>query len=625
LAQQVKLQVTIAGESVAPLSGINISQDAYQHHSFEILLAADAFQDTGRAILEQSKKYIGQECQIHFAPDLFRGQQSENEFIGIVTEVRLSRFSNGSRTVILQGYSPTILLEGHPQSRTFTDAKLTDIAEATLESIPHSLSTQIGATKSTKPLPYTVQYNESNYAFLQRMAARSGEWCFYNGTTFIYGELPRNSKVELPLVKDLFDLDFSFKVMPIDFKVFSYDYLNSTVYESKSGSAQTGSLDDYGKFAADQSSQLFSQKPSLATRQLIANQQELDDLSKNQKNAVATNLVMMQGTSDNPFLNVGTIINITGETANEQDYGEFIITSLSHNIGSSLDYQNSFTAIPAELESPPSPSISQPICETQSATVIDNNDPDKLGRVKVAFPWQDDKSSESTPWIRVAQTYGGGKSHGFYFVPETDTEVMVGFEHNNPEKPFVINSLYHKDFNPSAWANGSNTMKVIKTKSGNQIHLIDGKDEEKIRIFHKKGDDPHNEICLEMEGDGKITITSQGDIDIVAAKSIKMEAGENIEMTAGEDFSISVGSNMATDVGSKLEQKANSIAVTASQAMEVTAGTEVSIDGGTTVAVSGGSDVSVESGASTTVKGGANLSLEGGMAASLKGGLVKIN
>ncbi|MEM8969269.1 MAG: phage baseplate assembly protein V, partial [Bacteroidota bacterium] len=468
-----------------------------------------------------------------------------------------------------------------------------------------------------KTLPYIVQYNESNYAFLQRMAARSGEWCFYNGTEFIFGELPRNDKVELPLVKDLFDLDFSFKVIPANFKVFSYDYLNSEVYESTSSSAKTGNLDDYGKFALDQSTQLFSQEPSVATRQLIADQQELDELSETKKTAVATNLVMMHGTSDNPFLNIGTIINITGETANEQDYGEFIITSLSHNIGSSLDYQNSFTAIPAELESPPPIAVNPPVCESQSATVIDNADPDKLGRVKVTFPWQDKKSSESTPWIRVAQTYGGGKEHGFYFIPETDTEVLVGFEHNNPEKPFVISSLYHKDFNPSVWANDKNSMKVIKTRSGNQIHLIDDEDTEKIRIFHKDDDNPHNEICLEMEGDGKITITSQGDIDIIAAKSIKMEAGEDINMAAGRDFSISVGNNMATDVTSELEQTANAITVSAN--------TDIGMSGGTNVEVTGGAEVKVEGGASATVKGGANLNLEGGAVANLKGGIVKIN
>ncbi|MGB3589501.1 MAG: type VI secretion system Vgr family protein [Tunicatimonas sp.] len=622
MAQQVELHVTIAGESVAPLSGVSISQDIHQHHTFEISLAADAFRDTGRAILEQSKKYVGKECHIRFLPDLFRSKQTENEFIGIITEVRLSRLSNGQRTIQLQGYSPTILLEGYPQCRTYQEMSLLDIFDSALEAIPQSLETEITSTKERNNLPYVVQYNESNYAFLQRMAARFGEWCFYNGTQLIFGEPSRDKKVNLPLVKDLFNLDFSFKVQPANFKVFSYDYVNSAVYESSGANSQINNLDSYGKFALRQSEQLFSQEPSRATTQLVAEQQELDSFVENQKTASANSMVVLSGTSDNPLLNVGTIINITGEAANEQDYGEFIITSLSHHIGSSLDYQNSFTAIPAELESPPPIYVKQPVCESQSAIVIDNNDPNKLGRVRVAFPWQS-ASEPSTPWIRVSQAYGG-EEHGFYFIPEIKAEVMVGFEHNNPEKPFVLSSLYNKDSTPSVWSQNGNVMKVIKTRQGNQIHLIDDGGKEKIRIFHQQDDDPKNEVCLEMEGDGKITIKTKGELDI-SAKSIKIEAQENIDITAGQDHSLSVGNNMTTDVGSKFEQNANSIAVTANQSMGVTAGTEVSIDGGTTVAVSGGADVSVEGGASATVKGGANLSLEGGIAASLKGGLVKIN
>ena len=199
MAQQVKLQITIAGETVSPFSGLSISQDVHQHHRFEIALPADAFRDTAKAILEQSKKYIGQECHIRFAPDLFRKDKPENEFIGLVTEVRLSRLSNGERSIVLQGFSPTILMEGNLQNRTYTELNLASIAESTLDSIPHSLSTKIQPTFS-QTLPYVAQYAESNYKFLQRMAARYGEWCFYDGTELIFGSLPRDKKVELPLV-----------------------------------------------------------------------------------------------------------------------------------------------------------------------------------------------------------------------------------------------------------------------------------------------------------------------------------------------------------------------------------------------------------------------------------------
>ncbi len=612
MAQQVKVHITIAGESVSPFSGVSISQDINQHHTFEISLPADAFKDTGKAILEQSKKYIGQECHIRFSPDLFRRDKGENEFIGIVTEVRLNRSSQGKRTILLMGYSPTILMEGHSQCRAFYEMSVSEIASSMLESIPHSLEAQINPS-SSPTLPYVLQYYESNYKFLQRMAARIGQWCFYNGTKLIFGELPRDQKVNLPLVKDLFNLDFSFKLLPVNFNVYAYNYEKNEVYQSKGADVTVNDLDEYGKFALEESGRLYSQEPSSVSSQLISGQQELDSLAVNRKTATASNLVMMNGTSDNPFLNVGSIINITGETKSEQDYGEFVIISLQHAIGESYDYQNSFTAIPAEIESPPPPSVPEPVCSTQPAVVVDHNDPDQLGRVKVKFPWQDEVT---TPWIRVSQVYGASNADdpGFYFVPEIDTEVMVGFEHNNPEKPFVLSSVYHLNSAPSAAADPENQTKIIRTRSGNQVHFIDEDGKEKIRIF--QNDDSINEICLEMDGDGKITIKTAGLLDI-SAKSINIEAQENIDINAGTDFNLTVGGNLKTDVTSNLEQKANAVSISAN--------TDVGIEGGTNVEVSGGVEVNVDGGVNTSVKGGAELSLEGSAMASLKGGLVRIN
>ncbi|WP_282057310.1 phage baseplate assembly protein V, partial [Maribacter luteus] len=71
----------------------------------------------------------------------------------------------------------------------------------------------------------------------------------------------------------------------------------------------------------------------------------------------------------------------------------------------------------------------------QRGWVLDNADPNGLGRIKVQFPWQKPMGT-STPWIKMATPYSGS-GKGFYFIPEKDEEVLVGFEGDNPEKPFV--------------------------------------------------------------------------------------------------------------------------------------------------------------------------------------------
>ncbi len=51
--------ITIEEEQLSPFSRISITQELHQHHSFEVVLPVDAFENVSRDILQQSKKYIG--------------------------------------------------------------------------------------------------------------------------------------------------------------------------------------------------------------------------------------------------------------------------------------------------------------------------------------------------------------------------------------------------------------------------------------------------------------------------------------------------------------------------------------------------------------------------------------
>ena len=254
---------------------------------------------------------------------------------------------------------------------------------------------------------------------------------------------------------------------------------------------------------------------------------------KMRQNTTTAGMVQMHGNSDNPHLAIGAIVNITGEAATEHDHGKYIITAVSHHISGTRSYQNSFTAVPADVQLPPPPYRPHPRIETQRAEITDNNDPDKMGRVKVRFPWQE--GTETTPWIRIIQPYAGkgerGGLHGFHFIPEIGTEVLVGFEHNQPVRPFVLGNVYHGEAKPEPWASSSNSTKIIRTRNGNEIRLVDTGGKEKIHIYHRKDEDHYNEIKLEMEGEGTITIETKGQLNL-KAKNIRMVAEENITMSA---------------------------------------------------------------------------------------------
>ena len=70
--------------------------------------------------------------------------------------------------------------------------------------------------------------------------------------------------------------------------------------------------------------------------------------------------------------------------------------------------------------------------------VTNNNDPDTMGRVKVALPWL--APDFETDWARVCQV-SIGKKYGTLFLPDVGDEVLVGFEFGDVRRPYVLGGL----------------------------------------------------------------------------------------------------------------------------------------------------------------------------------------
>src|SRR5262245_99993 len=159
--------------------------------------------------------------------------------------------------------------------------------------------------------------------------------------------------------------------------------------------------------------------------------------------------------------------------------------------------------------------------------VTNNNDPDKLGRVKVKFPWLSDR--DESHWARIAAPMGG-KERGVYFLPEVDDEVLLAFEHGNVTRPYVIGALWSKEDKPPANnGDGKNNLRLIKSRSGHTIKLNDEDGKETIEIIDKS---EKNSIVINTK-DNSITIKSEKDITLAAKGTIKLDA-EKIEIKSSD-------------------------------------------------------------------------------------------
>ncbi|QYO62084.1 phage baseplate assembly protein V [Leptolyngbya sp. 7M] len=188
--------------------------------------------------------------------------------------------------------------------------------------------------------------------------------------------------------------------------------------------------------------------------------------------------------------------------------------------------------------------------------VTNNKDPDKLGRVKVRFPWLSDK--DESHWTRIAIPMAG-KDRGLYFLPEVGDEVLVAFNQGNLHDPYILGALWNKtDRPPATNEDGENNIHMIKSRSGHTITLDDTSDQEKITICDKTKknqiviDSAKNTITIQVEQEltieakGNITLrTSGGDVAITcqnfsvqAQQKCQIKAAANLDLEANTGLGV---------------------------------------------------------------------------------------
>jgi uncharacterized protein involved in type VI secretion and phage assembly len=164
--------------------------------------------------------------------------------------------------------------------------------------------------------------------------------------------------------------------------------------------------------------------------------------------------------------------------------------------------------------------------------VSDNQDPDKLGRVKVRFPWLDEAYSSS--WAPVMQL-GAGPESGTFFLPAVDDEVLVGFEHGRIDRPVVVGGIFNKTDMPPTYGqfldNGAVTGRGIWSRKGHRITLHDADDSAGIVIRAADGAGG-SVVSIGLNAtDRKLVIQSEGAVEVEAIGDITLK-GANVTVQA---------------------------------------------------------------------------------------------
>jgi type VI secretion system secreted protein VgrG len=599
MSQQVNVKIELeGGKQLTHCSSLRITQKLFKHHKFEIKIPFEVLEKEDEHFFKSSHETVcGKKITVSFDSEYVDSKQDRFKYVfkGVVTEISLRNKGDLTNTFIISGYSPDILLEDVCTKRTFLDKTLNDIFSDVLNSYPSNLLKKSLNPQNSSPIKYTVQYNETNFEFLRRLAAEYGEWFYYDGEQLLLGK-PSAPADATFAIDGAQTFDMSISLQPSKVKFGAYDYKQDATYDADATLHEDAGLNMFGKFALDESDKLFSQNSYLLATKPIFSQSDLTQYAKVKSSVAASELITFEGSGEWPNISVGTVVTVKGSLpekggrSSEQDFGKYLVTEITHKVDSSGNYSNYFTAVPESVNFPPrNPYVEHPIGQTELAKVIDNKDPDNLGRVKVEFAWPGDASKESD-WIPVGTFYAGsGDSRGMLFVPDIDAQVFIDYELNHAEYPFVSTSIYSNRGGVRKIADKNNE-KYIYTQSGNQIVFYDSDDNKsKIEITNENKTDTI--ISISFEDKGKISIKTSGLVEVEAQEDISMKAtkkitleGENIEIKATNSLTCT-GTQKATLKGSeiKIEADTNATMKANAQAKISSSLTEVSADGIMTV------------------------------------------
>ena len=560
------------------LDNFTLYQSLLTHNSLSFSMHKGPDEEINEAMFSVCGQIIGKDITVTLQTDNIENVSlnTENdsiadiEFKGFIIAASGSR-SGSEYNINVEARSWDALLEDNPSCKSFEEKMLNDIVNDVVDDYSSHLDTEVDS-RFTDTIPYCVQYNETNYQFLQRLARRYGEWLYNDGTQLVFGNLKKQDSVRLSYPsKDIPSYNVDLKMQHVAFSHVASSY---NAYDAN----QKEGIGEMQKEYNSLSEQVFQASQECYTKQTLQNLHSggfanndgretiLNVSTKTQARGEKAGMLTYSGNTYCSKLKLGAtlviidnyITNSASNTKSDVDQDEILITELIHYFSSDETYSNHFTGIPSECDYPPySNSDIYPVATSCRAKVKDNEDPNNLGRIRVQFDWQAQLDDDMmTPWLRMAQPYAGG-GKGFSFIPEIGEEVMIDFEGGNAERPYVKGTLYNGvDDVDGAWVasnNSHNQVKAIRTRNGHTIEIHDEGNDGYIRIY----DNEKENYILTFSTDQKlIKLESTGNIELYAKNDIIMHAGHDINASADNDIFIAASHDMQRTADNDIREHA---------------------------------------------------------------------
>lgn len=443
--------------------------------------------------------------------------------VGEITAIETHFTSQTAAPILIRGYDISHRLHRGRHNRSFQNKTDSDLVK--------QLSTEVGieATDNTihpsgPPHEYLFQENQTNMEFLRERAARIGFELFVQGEQMHFRPPTKGDVLELQWLSNL--ESFRVRVASAEqvkaVEVRGWDYRrqanqeivarvpktdhvttqssspilssstipsNQSIPHSRLGSSPSTVITNTEFGSGNSTAQLGDNTPDphlLVVDKPVFSHEEAEQLATALWQEVGGEFIQADARAPgNPAIRVGKVVDLT----NMGRYtGRYYITETRHVYQAGV-YTTEFSVRGlrgGSLLNILSPNSSLKPSQTLMVGIVTHNhDPDNLGRVRVRFPTltpERDGSAHSSYWARIASV-GAGPDRGFDWIPEINDEVLVGFEHGDIRRPYILGGVWNgQNQRPETVSNtvpkmgahqGKVRLRTLKTRTGHTLQFVE--------------------------------------------------------------------------------------------------------------------------------------------------------
>ncbi|HEX3978664.1 MAG TPA: VgrG-related protein [Solirubrobacteraceae bacterium] len=421
---------------------------------------------------------------------LFKGQVVSQEL----------NFGAGGVELMVRGYDRSHTLIRARKIRTFQNQTTGDIVAKILGEA--GFSAQCDSTGD--PHDFMQQDNETDWDFIWRLAERVGFEFVVQDTNASFRKPSADNPVELEWPQTL--RSFSPRITATQ----QAQQVTLGAFDPKAKqpiSVTVSSPEQVARIGVERSSvaSAFDGADIHIASEPVQSQSEGQAVAQALLNKLANGYIAAEGVSDgNPNIRAGTCVQVSG--LGQKFSGLYRVAAATHILRGGATYETHFANSAAHtlLGSVGGDRASGgggPVFGAQLVVglVTNNDDPDDMGRVRVQYPSLGPDAEGG--WAPIASV-SAGNARGVMMMPVVGEEVLVGFEHGDTRRPYVLGSLF----------NGTDLPGDDLTQSQ------DG--------------------SFALLSDQKIVATAKDAMNLTTKQSLTVSADQNISETAQQSYTI---------------------------------------------------------------------------------------